>query len=325
MGSLSATIHRNARPNPTKPWSVRINNKYINMKALVIIIASIVVIQDCHAAPAPQRGVVVEDDVELVPAENTNTRHPEGGFPLSGGNGDFPVIIIRTSSKGRNPLQAILNDFFGNAREETDHNNDRVPKIPDEEIPEIPLSELPDLSTILGDLPNTGGNNGGDVASDEFFPSFPSIFRRGQNSDGERCGLLCTMLSGFDKQLKTIEEEVREIRDKQKEKENEIPQGDESENEGPVNEYTEEILPDGTMVKTNKTYHTSEDGTSYYSFQSTSVRKGYGNSDVPVERIPDVPDKQSEDSNEQEEREETTERVREEFENVGVDDGFFDD
>jgi len=136
-------------------------------------------------------------------------------------------------------LQAILNEFFGNAREESDHNNDRVP---DEEIPEIPLSELPDLSTILADLPNTGGNNEGEVASDEFFPSFPSIFRRGQNSDGERCGLLCTMLSGFDKQLKTIEEEVREIRDKQKEKENEIPQGDETENDGPVNEYTEEVL-----------------------------------------------------------------------------------
>ena len=139
-------------------------------------------------------------------------------------------------------MQAILKEFFGDAREETDHNNDRVPKIPDDEIPEIPISGLPDLSTILGDLPNTGGNNEGDVISDEFFPSFPSIFQRGQNSDGERCGLLCTMLSGFDKQLKEIEEEVREIRDKQKEKENEIPQGDESENEGPVNEYTEEVI-----------------------------------------------------------------------------------
>ena len=77
-------------------------------------------------------------------------------------------------------------------------------------------------------------------------------------------------------------------------------------------------------MKTNKTYHTSEDGTSFYSFQSTSV-KGFGNSDVPVARIPVVSDKQPEDSNEQGEREDTTKRVREELENVGVDDGFFDD
>merc|ERR1711994_5622 len=62
----------------------------------------------------------------------------------------------------------------------------------------------------------------------------------------------------------------REIRDKEREKENEISQGDDQENTAPVNEYTEEVLPDGTIVRTNKTYSTNEDGTSFFSFQSTS-------------------------------------------------------
>merc|ERR1712186_233847 len=75
-----------------------------------------------------------------------------------------------------------------------------------------------------------------------------------------------------------IEEEVREIRDKEREKENEIDQGDEQESSEPVNEYTEEVLPDGTVVRTNKTYSTSEDGTSFFSFQSTSFNS-FGNSD----------------------------------------------
>merc|ERR1711936_1149767 len=88
--------------------------------------------------------------------------------------------------------------------------------------------------------------------------------------DNNKCGLLCTLFKNFDTQLKTIEEEVREIRDKEREKENDIDQGDEQESSEPVNEYTEEVLPDGTVVRTNKTYSTSEDGTSFFSFQSTS-------------------------------------------------------
>jgi len=48
-------------------------------------------------------------------------------------------------------------------------------------------------------------------------------------------------VQNFDTQLKTIEEEVREIRDKEREKENEIDQGDEQESSEPVNEYTEEV------------------------------------------------------------------------------------
>merc|ERR1712110_106490 len=85
-----------------------------------------------------------------------------------------------------------------------------------------------------------------------------------------------------DTQLKQIEEEVREIRDKEKEKEN-FPAED-GESNGPVNEYTEEVLPDGTIIRTNKTYSTSEDGSSYFSFQSTSVNH-FGNSAEPKPEV----------------------------------------
>ena len=176
----------------------------------------------------------------MVPATNTNTRNPESGFPFlgSGGTRDngFPVIIVRTSSGGRNPLHTLLNDLFGKSgsadNKETDGGN--------EEIPEIPLSDLPDLSTILG-ISNKGGNEGDAVRDDEFFPSFPSIFKRPTSDDEKNCGLLCTLFKRFDTQLKQIEEEVREIRDNEREKENEIVQGDDEDNNGPVNEYTEEV------------------------------------------------------------------------------------
>ena len=175
----------------------------------------------------------------MVPATNTNTRDPESGFPFlrgQGSSGDgVPVIIIRTSSRGRNPLHTLLNEFFGKSaptdEEEIDSKN--------EDIPEIPASAVPDLSTILG-IPSREGNPGDVINDDDFFPSFPSIFKQPTSDDETNCGLLCTMLKRFDTQLKEIGEEVREIRDKEREKENEISQGDE-ENSGPVNEYTEEV------------------------------------------------------------------------------------
>merc|ERR1712198_787197 len=107
----------------------------------------------------------------------------------------------------------------------------------------------------------------------------------------KKCGLLCTLFKNFDTQLKTIEEEVREIRDREREKENEIDQGDEQESNEPVNEYTEEVLPDGTIVRTNKTYSTSDDGTSFFSFQSTSFNSfGDSKSDEEIDEAIDQDD-----------------------------------
>ena len=181
-----------------------------------------------------------EDDVELIPATNTNQRDPESGFPFLGNGGslgnDFPVIIVRTSSRGKNPLHSLLNGLFGKSgatdEEEFEGGN--------KDIPEIPFSKFPDLSTILG-IPNKESNEGEVATEEEFFPSFPSIFKKPVTDDEKKFGLLCTLLNNFDTQLKQIEEEVREIRDKEREKENEISQGDDVESNGPVNEYTKEV------------------------------------------------------------------------------------
>jgi hypothetical protein len=306
------------------------------MNFFTILFSAILVSQYCHAAP--QRGGDPEDEVELVPATNTNTRNPESGFSFlgSGGTRDngFPVIIVRTSSGGRNPLHTLLKDLFGNSGS-TDAKDTEASG--NEEIPEVPLSDLPDLSTILG-FSNKGGNEGDVVRDDDFFPSFPSIFKR-PTSDGEKnCGLLCTMFKRFDTQLKQIEEEVREIRDHEREKENEIAQGDEEDNDGPVNEYTEEVLPDGSIVRTNKTYHTSEDGSSFYSFQSTSFNTFGHNTDSKtevqtedkngqVDGVDNLDEKTVSDNSENNSSPKEYEDLdgeREELEeNVGVDDGLF--
>merc|ERR1712038_1427820 len=169
----------------------------------------------------------------------------------------------------------------------------------------------------------------------ECFPYFPSIFKKPATDNTKKCGLLCTLFKNFDTQLKTIEEEVREIRDKEREKENEISQGDDQESTAPVNEYTEEVLPDGTIVRTNKTYSTNEDGTSFFAFQCTSFNS-FGHS--ADEGKDDETDEQSETGEDGDNVVEETisgnipstqeyediEEEREELEeNVGVDEGLF--
>merc|ERR1711941_177972 len=128
-----------------------------------------------------------------------------------------------------------------------------------------------------------------------------------------------------------IEEEVREIRDKEREKENEIDQGDEENHGGPVNEYSEEVLPDGTIVRTNKTYSTSEDGSSFFSFQSTSFNSFGDSTDTKTEEEidddegKDVADDTDSDNDSPTKEYEDVEEEREEMEDkdVGVDEGLF--
>merc|ERR1712227_1115947 len=142
---------------------------------------------------------------------------------------------------------------------------------------------------------------------------------------------LVYIVQNFDTQLKTIEEEVREIRDKEREKENEIDQGDEQESSEPVNEYTEEVLPDGTIVRTNKTYSTSDDGTSFFSFQSTSFNSFGDSTDTKTEEEidddegKDVADDTVSDNDSPTKEYEDVEEEREEMEDkdVGVDEGLF--
>jgi len=114
------------------------------MKLCILLLVTIVFTQNCKAAP--QR---LEDEVELVPATNTNERDPETGFPFFGnggtrGNG-VPVIIVRTSASGKNPLHTLLKDFFGKSGTRDEEKADEE----SDDVPEIPLSKFPDLSTIL--------------------------------------------------------------------------------------------------------------------------------------------------------------------------------
>ena len=146
---------------------------------------------------------------------------------------------MRTSTRGRNPLRTLLNDFFGESGSTGEEET-----IIEEDIPEVPISSFPDLKSILGFSGQgpTEGVEGQIAIKDDSFPGFPPIFSNPTTDDKIDCGLICNLLKGFDTQLKQIEEEVREIRDKEREKENEIFPGEDGESNGPVNEYTEEVL-----------------------------------------------------------------------------------
>ena len=93
-------------------------------------------------------------------------------------------------------------------------------------------------------------------------------------------------------------------------------------------------MPDGTIIRTNKTYSTSEDGSSFFSFQSTSVNH-LGNSAEPKPEVKAEndgnenadEDKHDEDTVSDQEMAnkeyEDTEEREELDENVGVDEGLF--
>lgn len=94
-------------------------------------------------------------------------------------------------------------------------------------------------------------------------------------------------------------------------------------------------MPDGTIVRTNKTYSTSEDGTSFFSFQSTSFNSfGHStdnetdgetedNTKEPVDGDTLVEETISDEKPSQKEYEDIEEEREELEENVGVDEGLF--
>ena len=90
-------------------------------------------------------------------------------------------------------------------------------------------------------------------------------------------------------------------------------------------------MPDGTIVRTNKTYSTSEDGSSFFSFQSTSFNSFGDSSDTKTEEEiddeegKDVADDTISDNDSPTKEYEDVEEEREEMEDkdVGVDEGLF--
>merc|ERR1719431_1332250 len=84
----------------------------------------------------------------------------------------------------------------------------------------------------------------------------------------ELCGFICTILKQFDEKLKDIESSIKSIKH------------DRDQQDINNSTYTEKVLPDGTIVKVNRTIisDTSDDGNSYF-FHSTS----FHNFDKPEE------------------------------------------
>ena len=97
-------------------------------------------------------------------------------------------------------------------------------------------------------------------------------------------------------------------------------------------------MPDGTIIRTNKIYTTSEDGSSFFSFQSTSVNSfGHSSESSPEEKAEEnngvtmeydtddfLDDKTVSDTNVPEkEYEDVKEEIEDLDENVGVDEGLF--
>merc|ERR1712226_41349 len=181
------------------------------------------------------------DDVELVPIENTNQGDPE--LSGVGGGGDFvPVIVIRTSNSpfggsggsfggfggGMGGFPSLFNNFFGSAAGGSD-------------------SLVPDIDP-------------------------KDFLEEKEEEEGEKeCdGLLCLLFKALGTRVKHIEDEIKEIQENRK---NEVEEGGERE---PETTYEEKVLEDGTVVKINRTRYSdvSDDGTSYFGFHSTSFVSG---------------------------------------------------
>ena len=95
------------------------------------------------------------------------------------------------------------------------------------------------------------------------------------------------------------------------------------------------VLPDGTIVRTNKTYSTNEDGTSFFSFQSTSINSFGHSTDKGTDDKTEEKTESGEDGDtiveetisdnipSTQEYEDIEEEREELEENVGVDEGLF--
>jgi len=175
-----------------------------------------------------------DDEVELVPAVKTQV---EADYEDDNEDGFIPIFVIRRTSGS---------PFFGGG------NSD------------FPFSSGFNPFDIFGSQPRE---------EDEGL-LIPSIFDAPATSEEEDdspsrvpCGFLCSILKDFDTKLREIQDEVRDLHDQTNETDGE------GEGFGVNNStYTEKVLPDGTVVKINRTVisDSSDDGSSFF-FHSTSL------------------------------------------------------
>jgi len=196
------------------------------------------------------------DQVELVPATRNNEGIPDAA--VRGSDAGLPVLIFTSGNRNRGaPLPALgtsgflpfLEAILGGGHSEDDSGEDRLPSFP--QIGEIDLN--------IGE-------------EDALFPPIGGIFGGGGSERDGECGPFCMIFRSLDKQLKNIEDQLKEVKAN---RENELQptsseQGDDAQ---PETTYEEKVLADGTVVKIRKTSFsdTSDDGTSYFGYHSTRV------------------------------------------------------
>jgi len=210
------------------------------------ILLNILLFTTAYSAPAPQGS----DDVELIPPviKNTDTENNSGFIPI--------LVIKNTRIPPSFEDKFPFGSFFGTDEDPFGRGDDD--------------DDFPFLTSFFEDEPTD---------NDYEFPSvFSSIFDSNEDQDEPICGFLCTFLNDFDKRLKVLTDEVKTIHQVSDNKEDEYDVNNTT--------YTEKVLPDGTVVKVNKTiiHDTSEDGSSFF-FHQTSYHNFGSSSDENVEDV----------------------------------------
>ncbi|XP_059096659.1 uncharacterized protein LOC131891152 [Tigriopus californicus] len=227
--------------------------------------------------------VDLNDEVEFVEPVNTNADSPvtSEGIPAQ-----IPILVIRTG-----------NPFFGS----------------------FGGSGFPGLRPKSQDEPSANGA-GSFLGFEDIFNSFfgPSRSNTEADYDGDfddtvnlrpldeaiptsgtpQCGLICQIMNQFQGQIATIEKEIHDIREKEQERENEIEvdrvDSQEDQDNEPQHTYEEKILPDGSIVRINRTVLTDRNGDgSAFIFHSTS----FHNILSPEDHADDGPSAAGDDSN----------------------------
>lgn len=182
--------------------------------------------------------------------------------------GYIPIFVIRRTEGspffGSFPFgdNGFPFNFFGDSEERIDGQD----TLSDEIIPEIPIIDGFPFNFFGDSEERIDVVDEQDTLSDEIIPDIPimtSFFDDQSTNVGgvqmDLCGFICNIMKQFDDKLKEIEANIKSIKQ------------DKLQPELNNSTYTEKVLPDGTVVKVNRTIvsDTSEDGNSYF-FHSTS-------------------------------------------------------
>lgn len=189
-------------------------------------------------------------EVELIDPVRTRTEDPQEN---DNSDGFVPVIIIR-GNEGGSSFPSIFPQIFGTNPVEGGGPGLNFPFF-SSAFPFATSSPSSDNDEI-------------DIKSD--------------NNNNNQCGLICLMFKRFEDQLKHLDDEIKKVETEIKEQTEET-----NDDEGETT-YEEKVLPDGTVVKINKTViRDSDDNGNGFVFKVTSFITNDGsntkNNDEPEE------------------------------------------